>query len=85
MLKEFYNRTKNKQIETNLYFLNDSILPFINNPKILYLLETKDLESLPIVVVDGEIVKTGAYLTVEELEKLTDIGMSVQKDNGQVN
>ena len=27
MLKEFYNRTKSKQIETNLYFLNDSILP----------------------------------------------------------
>ena len=84
MLKEFYNRTKSKQIETNLYFLNDSILPFISNPKILSLLETKDLESLPIVVVDGEIVKIGAYLTVEELEKLTDIGISVQRDNNQV-
>ena len=57
MLKEFYNRTKSKQIETNLYFLNDSVLPFISNPKILSLLETKDLESLPIVVIDDEIRK----------------------------
>ena len=80
MLKEFYNRTKSKQIETSLYFLNDSILPFISNPKILSLLETKDLESLPIVVIDDEIIKTGAYLTVEELEKITDIGISVQKE-----
>ena len=79
MLKEFYNRTKSKQIETNLYFLNDSVLPFISNPKILSLLETKDLESLPIVVIDDEIIKTGACFTVEELEKITDIGISVQK------
>ncbi|TKN19665.1 hypothetical protein DVW83_02525 [Enterococcus sp. VV15] len=43
MLKEFYNRTKSKQIETNLYFLNDSILPFMSTPKILYLLQTKNL------------------------------------------
>ena len=71
MLKEFYNRIKNKQIETNLYFLSDSILPFISNPKILNLLQTKDLKSLPIIVIDEEIVKYGAYLSVEELEKLT--------------
>ncbi|MCB8516662.1 arsenic metallochaperone ArsD family protein, partial [Enterococcus durans] len=38
------------------------------------------LESLPIVVIDDEIIKTGAYLTVEELEKITDIGISVQKE-----
>ena len=77
MLKEFYNRIKNKQIETNLYFLSDSILPFISN-----LLQTKDLKSLPIIVIDEEIVKYGAYLSVEELEKLTNIGMSIQEDNG---
>ncbi|EGP5213232.1 arsenic metallochaperone ArsD family protein [Enterococcus faecium] len=82
MLKEFYNRIKNKQIETNLYFLSDSILPFISNPKILNLLQTKDLKSLPIIVIDEEIVKYGAYLSVEELEKLTNIGMSIQEDNG---
>lgn len=57
MLKEFYNRTKSKQIETNLYFLNDSILPFMSTPKILYLLQTKNLKSLPIVVIDDEILK----------------------------
>ena len=57
MLKEFYNRTKSKQIETNLYFLNDYILPFISTPKILYLLQTKNLKSLLIVVIDDEIVK----------------------------
>ncbi|EPI03699.1 hypothetical protein D920_00284, partial [Enterococcus faecalis 13-SD-W-01] len=39
---------------------------------------------LPIVVIDDENVKTGAYLTVEELEKLTDIGMIVQRDNDQI-
>ena len=57
MLKEFYNRAKSKQIETNLYFLNDSILPFMSTPKILYLLQTKNLKSLLIVVIDDEIVK----------------------------
>ena len=57
MLKEFYNRAKSKQIETNLYFLNASMLPFMSTPKILYLLQTKNLKSLLIVVIDDEIVK----------------------------
>ncbi|MBK4750665.1 hypothetical protein CU025_1428 [Enterococcus faecium] len=46
------------------------------------MLQTKDLKSLPIIVIDEEIVKYGAYLSVEELEKLTNIGMSIQEDNG---
>ncbi|PTO34746.1 hypothetical protein C6N14_10675 [Enterococcus mundtii] len=76
--KEFYNRTNVKKLETNLFILSDSIIPFIENSKVFELLRTEDIKSLPIIEIDKKIVKIGNYLSLNELSELTGIGMSVQ-------
>ncbi len=77
--KEFYSHTKGKKLETNLYFLSHSILPFLENSQVLNLLRTGDIKRLPIIEIDNQIVKTGSYLSLTELSEITGIGMSMQR------
>ncbi|MEC3941382.1 arsenic metallochaperone ArsD family protein [Enterococcus mundtii] len=77
--KEFYSHTKGKKLETILYFLSHSILPFLENSQVLNLLRTGDIKRLPIIEIDNQIVKTGSYLSLTELSEITGIGISMQR------
>ncbi|WP_142829579.1 arsenite efflux transporter metallochaperone ArsD [Planococcus soli] len=46
--------------------LSNDPAAFVENKKVNALLFEKGIESLPMILVDGEVVKTGDYPTVEE-------------------
>lgn len=59
---------------------------FVENKKVNALLFDKGVESLPVILVDGEVVKTGDYPTVQEFSKwfgvdATELQMVKQPNN----
>jgi hypothetical protein len=45
---------------------------FLNNPEVMNLVRERQMEALPIVVVRGQVVKVGAYPTLDEMRALLD-------------
>jgi hypothetical protein len=43
---------------------------FLNNPEVMKLVREKQMEALPIIVVRGNVVKVGAYPTLDEMQTL---------------
>lgn len=60
------NNLKKNGIIVERYGLTSNTRAFMMNSKISTLLRKKGPDALPAIVVDGEIVKTGAYPTNEE-------------------
>lgn len=58
---------KSEGITVERYLLNAQPQAFLANPEVLKMVRERQLAVLPITVVDGRIVKTGAYPTLEEL------------------
>jgi len=58
--------------------LTDNPMAFVEATEVNELLNEKGTEILPITVFDGEIVKTGAYPTNEEIEKY--LGVKIQNE-----
>jgi hypothetical protein len=59
--------------------LTESILPFINHPLVLDLLQKEDLACLPLVLVENKLYCKGRLLTINEWEELTHVGISIQR------
>lgn len=70
------NALKKNGIEVDRFNLTSAPMEFINNKAINDLLNTKGVDELPAIVLDGEIVLTGRYPTNEEFTKLLDIPIS---------
>lgn len=60
------NNLKNKGIIVERHNLTNNPQVFIDNKEINNIIMTKGVNALPIVVLDGEIMKTGAYPSNEE-------------------
>jgi len=60
---------KSEGIPVERYALNMQPYAFFSNPEVLRLVREGQLAVLPITVVDGRIVKTGAYPTLGELKQ----------------
>ncbi|MDZ7744820.1 MAG: arsenite efflux transporter metallochaperone ArsD [Candidatus Saccharimonadales bacterium] len=58
---------KKSSFEVNRYLINQSPEKFKEDPRIIKLIQEKQLKVLPITVVDGEIIKTGSYPTIDEV------------------
>ena len=56
--------------------LTDHPLAFVENPKVNQLLNEKDVEILPITLVDDEIVISGRYPSNEEIEKHLEVKLA---------
>ena len=54
---------------------------FLNNPEVYSLVRERQLEALPITVVDGHIIKVGAYPTLAEVQTALNGGGSGGEDN----
>lgn len=61
-----------KQLEANRYNLNSTPDQFAKNETVLSLMNA-DIDNLPITLVDGQVVKTGAYPTLAELTDYTGL------------
>lgn len=58
---------KKDGIEVARYMINQSPMAFRSNPDVMKLIKEKGSESLPITVVNGRIIKYGAYPTYDEI------------------
>lgn len=70
------NTIKNKGIEIERYNLSNNPQVFVDNKEINEILNTKGVEALPVIMVDGVIVKMGNYPTNNEFCEFLDIPLS---------
>jgi hypothetical protein len=64
---------KTKTIEGTRYNLTSAPAAFVNQPEILKIMQEQGKDALPITVLDGEIVKTGAYPDLKEFSRYTGV------------
>ena len=58
---------KSLGVTVERYLLNAQPQAFLANPQVLQMVRERQLAVLPITVIDGRIIKTGAYPTLEEM------------------
>ncbi len=80
-LKEFYQKKEKAVLETQLYVMDQSIIPFLNDTDVLSLLQKEDLSCLPLVKVNGKIFVSKRLLSLHELSALLEIGITLQKNS----
>lgn len=73
------NNLKNKGVIVERFNLTSNPQAFVDNKVINELLNTEGVDILPVVIVDGEVVKTKAYPTNEEFCTMLDIPESYFK------
>lgn len=69
---------KAEGITVERYMLNSQPYAFFANPEVMKLVREKQMAALPITVVDGRIVKTGGYPTLEELRREINIAQETK-------
>jgi len=67
------NSLKKNGIEVDRFNLTNAPMEFIDNKAVNHLLNTKGVDELPAIVLDGEIMITGRYPSNEEFAKLLNI------------
>ena len=75
------NNLKNKGLLIERYNLTNNPQIFVDNLTINEILMTGGVDSLPITMIDGKVVKEGDYLTNEEFCKLLEIPEDYLKVN----
>lgn len=63
---------KKSGIEVERYIITQSPEKFKENPQVIKLIQEKQLSVLPITTLNGMIVKTGSYPTLEEFKNFID-------------
>ncbi|HEX21080.1 MAG TPA: arsenite efflux transporter metallochaperone ArsD [Actinobacteria bacterium] len=61
------DRLKNEGYLINRYMLTNDRDKFISEPKVMSLIKDEQMEALPLVMVDGKIIKKGDYPTYDEI------------------
>jgi len=68
---------KKSGVEVIRFNLSTSPQEFINNKEVNESINKSGIESLPIIVLDGEIIITGRYPSKQEFAKLLNVSMKV--------
>lgn len=74
------NKLKENGIAVERYNPNSTPQVFLFNQRINQIINTKGIESLPITVIDNNIVKMGAYLSNEEIASFFNLSDDFFKD-----
>ncbi|MBC2259692.1 arsenic metallochaperone ArsD family protein [Listeria booriae] len=69
-----------KELTTNLFIKNESVIPFSQNKLVNEEIKKHGDDILPIVLVNGSIVKRGDFLSTDEMSDILGIGLSIQTD-----
>ena len=64
---------KQNQIEVRRYNMSNNPNEFIKNKEAIRLIQEKGNEVLPITFLEGNIAKTGAYITQEEADEIITV------------
>lgn len=75
------NNLKNKGLLIERYNLTNNPQIFVDNVTINEILMTSGVDSLPVTMIDGKVVKERAYLTNEEFCKLLEVPEEYLKVN----
>jgi len=75
------NTLKNKGVVVERYNLTSNPQAFIDNKEINQILNTKGVDTLPVTMIDGVVVKEGSYPTSEEFCSLLEIPSDYLKLN----
>jgi len=78
-LSTFINTLKNKEVVIERYNLSSNPQIFVDNKEINEILNTKGVESLPVTMVEGVVVKEGGYPTNVEICELLELPLSYLK------
>lgn len=79
--KDNYYFLKEKTADINLFFYDEDIQPFIDNDLVRKTLEKEGLTKLPIVILNGKLIKKGQFLSTKEIGNILDIGISTQESD----
>jgi hypothetical protein len=66
-LQDTIDRLKSRGVHVERFQLTSNPRKFTENPEVMKLLQKEPLKSLPITAVDGKIIKSRSYPTLEEL------------------
>ena len=78
-MSTFLNTLKNKGILIERYNLTSNPQIFVDNREINAILNTKGIDSLPVIMVDGVVIKEGGYPTNAEICDLLELPLSYLK------
>lgn len=67
---------KSNSCEAKRYNLSQDTQAFVDNGTAINLIRKNGKKILPITIVDGEVVKTGAYPSVEEFQEFTGVDLT---------
>ena len=59
---------KKAGVETRRYAINQAPMMFVKNPVVSNFIKTNGADKLPLSLIDNQIIKSGAYPTIEELK-----------------
>lgn len=68
-LQDTIAKARQHGIETQRFMITSHPREFYQNPAVMKLMQDKQLKALPITAVDGAIIKSGSYPSLEELEQ----------------
>ncbi|AQY49822.1 hypothetical protein PWEIH_04561 [Listeria weihenstephanensis FSL R9-0317] len=79
---ESYHFVMEEQIVLDVFYLEDSLEPFLENEAVIGLLKKDGTKALPITLKDGEIIKSKKLLSVDECAEIFDMGIFIQYSDG---
>ena len=67
-VSEMVLKLNDQGVVVQRYVMNQQPQAFLNNPAVYRLVQERQLTALPITAVNGQIIKTGAYPTLAEIQ-----------------
>jgi hypothetical protein len=67
-VSEMMLQLKTEGIEIERYQMTSHPQAFLNNAEVMRLVRERQMEALPVTVVKGQVIKTGAYPTLDEIK-----------------
>lgn len=71
-VNEMVLRLQAQGAKVERYLMTAQPQAFVNNPQVFQLIRERQLAALPITVVNGRVIKVGAYPTLAEVEAALD-------------
>lgn len=79
-LQNLVHLLKKSAIETKRYAINQSPMAFVQNAEVSSFIRANGPGKLPLILLDGKIIKSGAYPTFEELTEYIPALINVKPD-----
>lgn len=73
-VNEMVQKLKAEGFEVERYLLNAQPQAFLKNPEVYKLIRERQMAALPVTMVDGRIVKAGAYPNLSEIRLALEQG-----------